>query len=235
MIVDVAAVNDAKIVLASGSPRRVEIINTLLGLGALVKPSTFPEDLDKALFTPRSYVQENARCKALEVYGKLCAEHGRPPSLVIGADTVVVLEDRILEKPADEQAAIAMLTSLSGREHEVCTGVALFYAPQGDETEPHVELFVESTSVRFADLPLDVVRAYVASGEPFDKAGGYGYQSKAGAFVSGINGCYWNVVGFPMHRFSATLDVDRLRAWTAKYGDRAADARDGASKRAKTS
>ena len=94
------------------------------------------------------------------------------------------------------------------------TGVALFYAPQGEDKEPHVHTFVETTKVRFAELPPEVIRAYVATGEPFDKAGGYGYQSKAGAFVSSIHGDYWNVVGFPMHRFSAALDVERLKAWT---------------------
>lgn len=200
MIVDAASVQSARVVLASGSPRRVEILNTLLGLGALVYPSTFPEDLDKSQFTPKTYVQENARQKALEVYGKLSAEEKRAPSLVIGADTVVVLDDQILEKPSDEAAAIEMLSSLSGREHEVCTGVALLYAPQDDGgTDPHVVLFVETTTVCFAELSAGAVKAYVDTGEPFDKAGGYGYQSKAAGFVQGIKGCYWNVRAPHMH------------------------------------
>ena len=213
MLVDITPIVDAKIILASSSPRRVEILNTLLGFQAAVIPSAFPEDLDKSKYTPADYVQENARCKALEVYGKTRAANGFPPSLVIGADTVVVLDGRILEKPADDDEAIAMLRSLSGREHEVLTGVALFY---GDETEPRVQRFVETTTVRFAELSAEAIRAYVASGEPFDKAGAYGYQGRAAPFVTGITGCYWNVVGFPAHRFCASLDVERLRAWTRR-------------------
>lgn len=224
MIVDVPTVRASKIILASGSPRRVEILNALLGLGAVVVPSTFPEDLDKSKFTPGEYVQENARCKASEVYAKLRAEQGHAPSLVIGADTVVVSDGRILEKPADEEAAVAMLKSLSGSEHQVMTGVALFYAPQGDETEPRVELFVEATTVCFAELPEEVIRAYVETGEPFDKAGGYGYQSKAAPFVTGIRGCYWNVRGVrrhfgrararaASHSHAASRLVRRRRSW----------------------
>ena len=98
MISDVASVRASNIVLASSSPRRVEILNEILGLKATVVPSTFPEDLDKSKFTSVEYVKETARQKALEVYARLASE-GRPPSLVVGADTVVVLGEEILEKP----------------------------------------------------------------------------------------------------------------------------------------
>lgn len=208
----------ASIVLASGSPRRVDILNGQLGLRARVIPSAFPEDLDKAAFTPDSYVQENARRKALEVFERLSAPaaSGEPavaPSLVVGADTVVVLGDRILEKPADSEAARRMLRALSdAKTHRVCTGVALVYHGH-TAAAPDLACFVESTEVTFAQLSDADIAAYVSTEEPVDKAGGYGIQAVGGAFVRGIRGCYLNVVGFPMHRFCATLDVAKLRAW----------------------
>ena len=219
MILDkVAAVRAAAIILASGSPRRIDILNNILQLGATVVPSTFPEDLDKSLFTPKEYVQENARRKALEVYERLTREQGSPPSLVIGADTVVVNDNTILEKPKSTAAACAMLSSLSGRSHSVCTGVALVYAPlKGDE--PDVVVFVESSDVNFAELRPELIDAYVASGEPMDKAGSYGIQGMGGSFVTGISGCYFNVVGFPIHAFTARLDCDRLEQWVREHGE----------------
>ena len=220
MLLDkLAATRAAHIILASGSPRRTEILNGILNLGASVVPSTFPEDLDKSRFTPKQYVEENARLKALEVYEKLKKEGKHPPSLVVGADTVVVLDDKILEKPPTVEAAKAMVNSLSGRSHEVVTGVALIYAPLDDNSEPYCVTFVEETSVQFASLAEANVDAYVASGEPMDKAGGYGIQGTGGSFVTGINGCYYNVMGFPMHRFCAKLDCERLEAWVEKFGE----------------
>jgi septum formation protein len=209
MLTDLAAIRAAHIILASGSPRRVDIINGILQLDAQVTPSTFPEDLDKSKFTPAEYVVENARQKALDVYSKLEA----PPSLVIGADTVVVLDGRILENPPSVDAAKAMLGSMSGRQHQVATGVALVYAPIGGATEPDVVSFVETTKVNFAPLSQEVIDSYVATSEPMDKAGSYGIQGIGGSFVTGIEGCFHNAVGFPMHRFCATLDCERLRAW----------------------
>ena len=208
LLSDLATVRAAQIILASGSPRRVEIFNQLLKLDARVVPSTFPEDLDKSQFTPTGYVMENAKQKALEVYGRLVEEGEPAPSLVIGADTVVVLDDRILEKPKSKDAAVATLTDLSGRSHKVCTGVALVY--RGGPAD--VNVFVEETEVAFGKLSPEAIQEYVASGEPMDKAGSYGIQGFAGAFVSGINGCYHNVVGFPMHRFASELDTAKLKA-----------------------
>ena len=204
MLVDITPIVDAKIILASSSPRRVEILNTILCIGATVVPSTFPEDLDKSAYSPADYVAENARRKADEVATRLRSA-GEAPGCVIGADTVVVHRGRILEKPADAAEAEAMLSALSASEHEVCTGVALIYATGATRT------FVETTRVDFAHIPPAAIAAYVASGEPFDKAGGYGIQGLGGAFVSGIRGCYYNVVGFPMHRFCAEFDLDAAR------------------------
>jgi MAF protein len=265
---------------------RVEILNGILSLGATVVPSTFPEDLDKAKYAPQEYVVENARRKALEVYERLQQEGNAPPSLVVGADTVVVLDEAILEKPKSVEAAKAMLRSMSGRAHSVATGCALVYAPASEGDEPTVVSLVEQTSVTFAALEASVIDAYVASGEPMDKAGvlacrtrtpGCGAQAvplsrtsrvraagirhpgtwrstsnpstpcvphiprpphppqgMGGAFVTGIEGCYFNVVGFPMHRFCATLDCDRLSEWV-RQNDAQADDDGAAPKRARTS
>lgn len=221
MLSDRAAVRAAHIILASGSPRRVEIFNEVLQLEARVVPSTFPENLDKSKYSPTEYVQENARQKAMEVYQRLTADGQCAPSLIVGADTVVVLGNSILEKPKSEEHARAMLEQLSGGSHEVSTGVALIYAPSvedGSDAPPHVDVFVETTKVDFGSLSPELINAYIASGEPMDKAGSYGIQGAGGSFVCGIQGCYFNVVGFPMHRFCTKLNVDRLRAWTKVHG-----------------
>ena len=144
VISDFTAVRAAHIILASASPRRVEILNTILGLEARVVPSTFPEDLDKSQFTPISYVQENARQKALEVRSRLIAAGEAPPSVVVGADTVVDQGGAILEKPKSEAQATEMLGRLSGSTHAVHTGVALLYR-DGSEA-----CFCESSEVNFA-------------------------------------------------------------------------------------
>jgi len=134
---------------------------------------------------------------------------GAPPSLVIGADTVVVLDDKILEKPGSAEEARKMLTQLSAAgTHTVCTGVSLMYG-----MERHEHTFAEVTTVNFKPLSPDEIEAYVASGEPMDKAGAYGIQGLGGAFVSGVVGDYQNVVGFPLSRFCNELEVGRLSEW----------------------
>ena len=192
-------------------------------------PSTFAEDLDKSLFTPATYVQENALVKAREVWAKLHAEAEldpgkyRPVDMVIGSDTVVSVDDRILEKPKDADAAMAMLSSLSGRRHRVYSGVAMLHRCADDasstpfSTPPDLDpaslgvgscyeqAFVECTEVEFAELSEAEITAYVATGEPYDKAGGYGIQAAAGAFVKGIHGDYYNVMGLPLHKVAMTI------------------------------
>ena len=169
MIADRSIVRAAHIILASSSPRRVDILNNVLGLQAEVIPSTFPEDLDKSRFTPAEYVAENAKQKALEVYSRLRAK-GETRSLIVGADTVVVRDGAILEKPTSKDHAVQMLQSLSGRSHTVSTGVALVYAPStahgAVDEAPHVHTFVETTSVTFAPISPESIGAYVESGEP---------------------------------------------------------------------
>lgn len=122
------------------------------------------------------------------------------PTLIIGADTVVESEGIILEKPADPEEAKRVLASLSGRTHHVHTGVALLI--------PHADVerrFSVTTEVTFATLSPSVIDTYVATGDSMDKAGSYGIQGMAAAFVSSIHGCYFNVVGLPVHRVCTEL------------------------------
>ena len=228
MLIDkLPVLRGANLVLASGSPRRKEILNDVLGLDVQVVPSTFAEDLDKSTFTPASYVQENARIKALEVWAQLrgTADAASVPDLVIGGDTVVSLDGSILEKPRDREHAISMLGGLSGSTHKVYSGVALVYRRPGAApgAEPSVLCFAEETDVTFAPLSSETIAAYVDSGEPMDKAGGYGIQAAGGQFVSGITGCFYNVMGFPMHRFAAELVRLLERNEIALSGGGAAD------------
>ncbi|KAI8585572.1 Maf-like protein [Geranomyces variabilis] len=206
----VAALNahPSGVVLASGSPRRKEIL-TNIGLEFSITPSTFPETLDKSTHTPQSYVLATATAKALEVHSRLATAAtttGAAPPIVISADTVISHAGRILEKPRDAAHAVDMLRGLSGREHEVLTAVVVVY---GGTTTPVYDSVVKETKVVFSDLDDETVHAYVATGEPMDKAGGYGYQGLAACFVSSIEGCYYNVVGFPVNAF-LTL-VERLQ------------------------
>ena len=161
------------IVLASASPRRRELLGSL-GLSFEIQPAEGPEN------TPASgdacgAVRAIALGKARQVAAL------RPEALVIGADTVVELDGRILGKPADEAEARAMLRALSGRTHRVCTGVAVI---GGGEERTHAEV----THVRFRELSEREIAAYAASGEPLDKAGAYAAQGKAALFVEGIEG-----------------------------------------------
>jgi septum formation protein len=213
-----------KIILASASPRRQELLKNI-GLKFEVEVSTFDEKLPHSQFkSGAEYAMETARHKALEVSERVpCAD------LVIGADTVVEHAGRILEKPNDACEAAQVLKSLSGDMHEVHTGVVLVLprrlavvtteslsegeGPGASATsiqlpKPLVVSFVTTTCVTFDLLDDATVAAYVASGEPFGKAGSYGIQGAAGSFVKSINGCSFNVMGFPIHDF--TVEVVKL-------------------------
>jgi septum formation protein len=156
--------------------------------------------LNKSSFShPSSFVMENARQKALDVMKKLKTEN-LIPDLLVSADTIVSLENTILEKPMEKEDARQMLKSLSGREHVVYTGVCIFV---NDVPEPVT--FFEETIVEFGELNDQLIDAYIATGEPFDKAGGYGIQDKGAMLVKSIKGCYFNVMGFPLYRFCKEL------------------------------
>ena len=171
------------LILASASPRRRELL-TQAGLTFQVVPSHWEETAPNGL-SPQERVRFLARGKAQDV-ARLC-----PNDVIIGADTLVFLDDQPLGKPHSEQEAAAMLQSLSGRTHSVSTGVCIL-AP-GKEI-----CFAVTTEVTFYPLEGADIAAYIATGEPMDKAGAYGIQGRGAVFVRGICGDYNNVVGLPL-------------------------------------
>ncbi|CAI2176096.1 1037_t:CDS:2 [Funneliformis geosporum] len=176
-----------RIVLASGSQRRQEILSKL-GLSFDVVPSKFPENLDKSNYTPFEYVIENATEKGLEVYGRLVQED-QEVDIVIAADTIVSIDGNILEKPKDTEDALRILKKLNGRSHQVYTGIALIY-PLTEPVHPgyNIITFLEETEVIFRECSEEDFKVYVETGEPMDKAGAYGYQGLGSFFVEKING-----------------------------------------------
>ena len=132
---------------------------------------------------------------------------------MIGSDTVVVFNDKILEKPKDVNNAKEMLSSLSGNTHIVASGVALI------NKNKDIETFVQTTKVTFGKISQPMIDSYIETKEPYDKAGGYGMQAIAGQFITGIDGCYFNVVGFPLQLFCEKvrtfLKLDEIKDDTA--------------------
>ncbi len=170
------------LILASQSPRRKELLGQL-GLEFTVQVADIDETTDPAI-APQVEVERLSREKAAAV---TCD----PATVVVAADTIVVLDGEVLGKPKSTQDATAMLTALSGREHLVCTGVT---AQKGTE----VHSYVETTKVTFRNLSPQEIAAYIATGEPMDKAGSYGIQGLGGCFVSHLEGDYFNVMGLPI-------------------------------------
>jgi septum formation protein len=144
---------------------------------------------------PTDLVQRLATAKA-----DLVAARAVGPAIVMAADTVVVLDGRILGKPRSNDDAANMLQKLSGRTHSVVTGVALVRLPDAERRQ-----FVESTLVHFAPLSSEEISRYLATEEPHDKAGAYAIQGRAGRYIPRIEGCYFNVVGLPLSRLIASL------------------------------
>ena len=173
------------LILASASPRRAELLR-YAGMRFVVDPAHVPEQ-PSAGERPLDYAQRLARDKALAVFAR------HPDEAVLGADTVVVLEEHLLEKPADADDAARMLRLLSGRTHQVITAVCLL-APEFERTQAEV------TQVTFSEISDEEISAYVRSGEPMDKAGAYGIQGMASRWAKRIAGCYFNVVGLPVPR-----------------------------------
>ncbi|XP_057314458.1 probable bifunctional dTTP/UTP pyrophosphatase/methyltransferase protein [Hydractinia symbiolongicarpus] len=190
--------------LASASPRRKNILNHV-GMVFNITPSNFEENLDKKSFNhPRDYVVENAKQKALEVMQRLEKDDAKRKRFVIGTDTVVVAENQILEKPHTNENALNMLLCLNRlKKHEVYSGVALVKSDTSGNTE--LRQFYEMTQVEFGDIPEYVIKMYADSAEPLDKAGAYGIQDVGGTLVSKIDGCYYNVEGFPLYKFCSEV------------------------------
>lgn len=179
------------IVLASQSPRRQELL-TQMGLCYRVHAVDMDEHMDRKL-APGPLVEAISREKAAA-----CAALEGPGPLVIAADTVVAKGDRILGKPHSETEAAEMLRLLSGAEHQVYTG---FTVRQGERVETQGLM----TAVTFRELSQGEIAAYIATGEPMDKAGAYGIQGKGALFVSAIRGDYFNVMGLPIYRLGLVL------------------------------
>ncbi|OXS80535.1 Maf family protein [Domibacillus enclensis] len=179
-----------RIILASSSPRRKELLSQVF-IPFTIQAADADETIQPGT-KPAEAVQQLALKKAAVVSAQ------NPDAAVIGADTVVVSEGRILGKPENEQDAKAMLLSLSGRTHAVYTGVAII-------TRHEQVVFFEKTDVEFWELTEADISAYLETGEPFDKAGGYGIQSAGALFVKAIHGDYFNVVGLPVSTLSRQL------------------------------
>lgn len=193
-----------QVILASQSPRRRQLLSQI-GLEFSTQPSNFDEDSIPLTLPPEEYVQRLAVGKAADIASRLKEKH-----LVIGADTTVVLEKSILNKPANKLEAKSMLERLSGKTHTVYTGIALVAAPEGIK----ISAF-QKTDVTFRALQKEEIALYVDSGSPMDKAGAYGIQDDFGAvFVEHINGCYYTIVGLPLEML-----YRKLRALTTLLND----------------
>ena len=189
-----------KIVLASASPRRAELLKNI-GLEFSVRPDD-SEEISTPGLDPAETVKELARNKASNVAGKIrnAGGLGDEEVLVIGADTVVVSNGEILGKPTDETDAERTLRRLSGNRHEVYTGVSVIDTFSGREVCDH-----EATVVEFRDISDEEIAAYIRTGEPMDKAGAYGIQNLGALFVKRIEGDYFNVVGLPLCKLGMIL------------------------------
>ena len=214
---------NVRLVLASASPRRRELLSQI-GLEFTVMPSTKEENAKTT--EAGALVQELSRQKAVDIWEQLSGGQGQNPDadqeqiseetqepnlngkrqpelLVIGADTVVCCEGKILGKPHSREAAAEMLTALQGRSHEVYTGVTLY-------SQSEAVTFFECTQVEFYPMTEVEISEYIDSKEPMDKAGAYGIQGLGARFVKGIRGDYNNVVGLPVGRLYQEL---KSRGW----------------------
>lgn len=184
------------IILASGSPRRRELM-TRAGFEFVVQTSNAAETYSEDMH-PEQIAPHLARLKAQAVADSLPADE-LAEDIVVGADTIVALGETVYGKPRDAQDARRMLKELSGKTHQVITGVCLI---AGSE----IQTFAEVTDVTFRQLTDDEINAYVAGGEPMDKAGAYGIQGEGGKLVDHIDGDFDNVVGLPISRLAPKLE-----------------------------
>jgi septum formation protein len=186
-------VSSTKLILASASPRRAEILGdagfTFTVMSSAVDETPIPGE------SPHDLVQRLADAKA-----ELVAARAVGPAIVIAADTAVLIDGEILGKPRTTDDASHMLARLGGRVHSVLTGVTLIRLPDAERRS-----FVETTLVHFAPLSPEDLAHYLATEEPFDKAGAYAIQGRAGRYIPRIEGCYYNVVGLPLARMCHAL------------------------------
>ena len=176
------------IVLASASPRRKTILSQL-DLDFTIEPSKINEDFSIDL-QPKAFCEHWAREKANDI------AKNYSDKLIIGADTIVIIDDKILGKPKSHKESFAMLKSLSGKTHQVLTGVSLIHLDLGIDFT-----FNEATDVSFCFLTDEEINKYIDKYKPYDKAGSYGIQDGFSVYVEKISGCFYNVMGFPISRF----------------------------------
>lgn len=177
-----------KIILASQSPRRQELLNNI-GMTFEIIKSNFSEDISDTNKSPETIAEELAYGKAKDVSDKLDS------GVILGADTIVVFEGEIYGKPKDEEDANRMLNILSGNTHQVITGVSII-----DKDNNKTLIGHEVTNVTFNKLTQDEIKEYIKSGDYKGKAGGYGIQNKGSILINKIEGCYFNVVGLPINK-----------------------------------
>ncbi len=185
--------DEYSVVLASESPRRFELLK-MIGLEFKVRPSRIEEKNQKNL-KPTEYALANAKAKGELVAGQY------PDSIVISADTIVVLGEKIIEKPRDEAHAFEILCMLNGKTHEVITAFGIILRKKFKSFYDY-----EKTKVKFRSLQRSEIKAYIETGEPFDKAGGYGAQGMGSIIIEKVDGCFYNVVGFPLGKFFTDFD-----------------------------
>jgi septum formation protein len=191
-----------KLILASASPRRAEILRDA-GISFTVLSSAVDET-PYAGETPQQMVQRLSAAKA-----ELVAARAVGPAILVAADTTVVLDGQLMGKPSSTEDARKMLELLSGRTHSVVTGVTLIRLPEMDRRQ-----FIETTLVSFTPLSRDDISRYLATEEPYDKAGSYAIQGHAGRYIPRIEGCYFNVVGLPLARLVENL---RELGWSEEH------------------
>lgn len=191
--------NRKDIILASGSPRRQRLLASL-GVHFLVQPSSEQEPEPLPEQDPAEYSQKMARLKAASAAGK------QKKAVILAADTIVILEGKILGKPVDFSQALEILRRLNGAIHQVITGCCLLDTISGQE-----KVFAVSSKVAMGHVQDEILQGYVWSQKPLDKAGSYGIQDLGGALIRSIQGSYSNVVGLPMHEvLEALLELEAL-------------------------
>ena len=188
-----------KFVLASGSPRRRELLEQL-GLEFEISSAHGEERITKT--KPSDIVEELSQQKANEVADRFREVYKNDTCVIIGADTIVAFSDEIMGKPRDKEDAVRMLTQLADNTHQVYTGVTLVILKDGDRK---AVTFHEKTDVYMYPMTETQIQSYVTTGEPMDKAGAYAIQGKCAAYIKGINGEYNNVVGLPVARLMQEL------------------------------
>jgi septum formation protein len=182
------------IVLASASERRKELLSRLTEKFTVVV-SDFDESSVRFKGDLEDFVMEIAKGKALDVLKSL-----EQDAIIIGCDTIVAIDDKLLGKPRSKEEAINMLKSLSGKVHQVCSGVAII-----DSVTRNISTDFVTTDIKFSQISEEDIIKYVDTGDPMDKAGAYGIQGVAGVFVEEIKGCYYSVVGLPINKLKCML------------------------------